>query len=79
MIKTETVDYIYNLNQHDDGLRYITSLFSTQVGYINSMMVGRKISTKKANKRIKKLYKSYIKTFNNLREINDEHKKSNGN
>jgi hypothetical protein len=76
MIKTETVDYIYNLNQHDDGLRYITSLFSTQVGFIISMMDGRKISTKKANKRIKKVYKNYIKTFKHLREINDEHKKS---
>jgi hypothetical protein len=76
MIKTETADYIYHLNQHEDGLRYINSLFSTQVGYINSMMEGRKISPKKANKRIKKLYKNYIKTFKHLWEINDEYKKS---
>jgi hypothetical protein len=69
MINTETLGYVYNLNQHNDGLRFTNSLFSTQVEYINSMMVGGKISPKKANKRIKKAYKLYKKTFKNLENL----------
>jgi len=69
MINTETAEYVYNLNQHNDGLKYTTSIFSTQIEYINSMMVGGKLSVKQANKKIKRAYKEYKKTFKTMSRL----------
>lgn len=77
MTKDETVGYVFNLGQHTDQEKYIISFFSTQIGYITSMMDGGKISPKIASKKIKKVYKNYKKTFKQLREINETDKKSN--